>query len=241
MCTEGWGMPKKYLGGNHVSQFFKATEGGNIPPVAGPMHLRIWPMSTNWDRRAWQPTAFTRSWISALSVGPNLNCPSNVDMAKMKKLIPFPKCYYDEHGITFRDNWTRIGLKQLGISLGWKAGIGKYPSKELFYSVAELPQINSTSGRTCRLSKKTVLLKLVCKHAHLKTKTWAIKSVLVPADLPILIYHEPQDCIPARKLLKKICGYEDYFSLCRLLVKGPKNISWLFKGMRKKREGAKNH
>ena len=129
-------------------------------------------------------------------------CPSNVDMAKMKS--DTLQMYYDEHGITLRDRLIRDSAKAAATMSGWKAGIvNKIQKSRLFRSVLE---------RTARFDKRRILpdfanepfYKWFAKNAH-KTNKGAKKVVLF-ADT-YLNYHEPHIGISALQLLNS-CGYE---------------------------------
>ncbi|MCM4173480.1 FAD-binding oxidoreductase [Arenibacter sp. TNZ] len=129
-------------------------------------------------------------------------CPSNVDMAKMKS--DSLQMYYDEHGITFRDKLIRESAKAAGNISGWKAGmVNTLQRSILFRSLLE---------RTAKFDKRRTLpdftkepfYKWFAKHAH-KTNM-GDKKVVLFADT-YLNYHEPQIGISALQLLNS-CGYE---------------------------------
>lgn len=129
-------------------------------------------------------------------------CPSNVDMAKMKS--DTLQMYYDAHGISLRDKLIRDSAKAASTLSGWKAGIVNSVQKSsLFKSVLE---------RTAKFDKRRTLpdfakepfYKWFKKHAK-KTNT-GTKKVVLFADT-YLNYHEPNIGISALALLNS-CGYE---------------------------------
>ncbi len=129
-------------------------------------------------------------------------CPSNVDMAKMKS--DTLQMYYDEHGISLRDKLIRDSAKASSNISGWKAGIVNSVQKSsLFKSVLERTA-NFDKRRTLPDFAKEPFYKWFKKHAK-KTNTGAKKVVLF-ADT-YLNYHEPNIGISALELLNS-CGYE---------------------------------
>jgi Fe-S oxidoreductase len=129
-------------------------------------------------------------------------CPSNVDMAKMKS--DTLQMYYDEHGISLRDKLIRDSAKASSSISGWKAGIVNSVQKSnLFKSVLERTA-NFDKRRTLPDFAKEPFYKWFKKHAK-KTNT-GVKKIVLFADT-YLNYHEPNIGISALKLLNS-CGYE---------------------------------
>ena len=129
-------------------------------------------------------------------------CPSNVDMAKMKS--DALQMYYDEHGTSFRDKLIRESSKAAANFSGWKSGVvNSIQKSSLFRFVLE---------RTAKFDKRRTLpdfarepfYKWFAKHAHKTNK--GDKKVVLFADT-YLNYHEPQIGISALQLLNS-CGYE---------------------------------
>ena len=129
-------------------------------------------------------------------------CPSNVDMAKMKS--DSLQMYYDENGTTFRDKLIRESSKAAANFSGWKSGVvNSIQKSSLFRFVLE---------RTAKFDKRRTLpdfarepfYKWFAKHAHKTNK--GDKKVVLFADT-YLNYHEPQIGISALQLLNS-CGYE---------------------------------
>ncbi len=129
-------------------------------------------------------------------------CPSNVDMAKMKS--DTLQMYYDAHGFTLRDKLIRDSAKASGNIAGWKAVIvNAIQHTSLFKSVLE-GVAKFDKRRTLADFAKEPFYKWFKKHAK-KTKTGDKKLVLF-ADT-YLNYHEPNIGISALALLNS-CGYE---------------------------------
>ncbi len=129
-------------------------------------------------------------------------CPSNVDMAKMKS--DTLQMYYDEHGSTLRDKLIRDSAKASSKISGWKAGIVNSVQKSnLFKSVLERTA-NFDKRRTLPDYAKEPFYKWFGKNA--KKTNRGDKRVVLFADT-YLNYHEPNIGISALELLNS-CGYE---------------------------------
>jgi FAD/FMN-containing dehydrogenase/Fe-S oxidoreductase len=129
-------------------------------------------------------------------------CPSNVDMAKMKS--DTLQMYYDAHGFTLRDRLIRDSAKAAANIAGWKAVIvNAVQHTSLFKSVLE-GVAKFDKRRTLADFAKEPFYKWFKKHAK-KTNTGDKKLVLF-ADT-YLNYHEPNIGISALALLNS-CGYE---------------------------------
>jgi FAD/FMN-containing dehydrogenase/Fe-S oxidoreductase len=129
-------------------------------------------------------------------------CPSNVDMAKMKS--DTLQMYYDTHGISLRDKLVRDSAKTSSKISGWKAGIVNSVQKSgLFKSILE-NRAQFDKRRTLPDFAKQPFYKWFEKNAK-KTNIGSKKAVLF-ADT-YLNYHEPHIGISAMELLNS-CGYE---------------------------------
>jgi FAD/FMN-containing dehydrogenase/Fe-S oxidoreductase len=129
-------------------------------------------------------------------------CPSNVDMAKMKS--DTLQMYYDEHGLTLRDKLIRDSSKAAGKIAGWKAGIVNSVQKSGLFKSALESTANFDKRRTLPDFAKEPFYKWFEKHAK-KTNVGDRKVVLF-ADT-YLNYHEPKVGVSALELLNS-CGYE---------------------------------
>lgn len=129
-------------------------------------------------------------------------CPSNVDMAKMKS--DTLQKYYDKHGLTLRDKLIRDSSKAASKIAGWKAGIVNFVQKSgLFKSVLE-QTANFDKRRTLPDFAKEPFYKWFEKNA--KKTNIGNKKVVLFADT-YLNYHEPHVGVSAFNLLNS-CGYE---------------------------------
>ncbi len=129
-------------------------------------------------------------------------CPSNVDMAKMKS--DALQMYYDENGISLRDKLIRDSAKSASKISGSKAGIVNAIQKtELFKYFLE-KAASFDKRRTLPDFAKEPFYKWFEKNAR-KTNV-GNKKVVLFADTYIN-YHEPHVGISALNLLNT-CGYE---------------------------------
>ena len=129
-------------------------------------------------------------------------CPSNVDMAKLKSEIS--QMYYDAHGVGIRDRLIRDSSKMAGRFGGKFAG----PVNALLRN----PTYRSVMEKVAGIDKRRVLPtyaketfdRWFCKNA--KAANGKKKKVALFADT-YLKYHEPHMGIAAYDLLTS-CGYE---------------------------------
>ncbi len=129
-------------------------------------------------------------------------CPSNVDMAKLKSELWQHR--FDENGINFRDRLIRDSAKMAGLLSGKKASlVNKFQQSNLFKnSLEKLAGIDKR--RTLPAYAKTTFAHWYRK--NYKTINPEGKRVALFCDT-YLNYHEPQIGIAATKLLQKL-GYE---------------------------------
>jgi len=129
-------------------------------------------------------------------------CPSNVDMAKMKS--DTMQMYYDEHGFTLRDKLIRDSAKVAATLAGWKAKFANtIQHSSLFRYVLDVV-VRFDKRRTLADFAKEPFYKWFEQHSK-KTNVGDKKLVLF-ADT-YLNYHEPNIGISALELLNS-CGYE---------------------------------
>jgi Fe-S oxidoreductase len=129
-------------------------------------------------------------------------CPSNVDMAKMKS--DTLQIYYDKHGISFRDKLIRDSSKAAKNISGWKAGIvNKVQKSRVFKSLLE-SSAKFDKRRTLPAFASEPFYKWFEKNVNGSNK--ADKKVVLFADTYIN-FHEPAVGISAYELLRS-CGYE---------------------------------
>lgn len=200
MCT-GVGECRKVLGGT-MCPSFKATRDEEHSTRGRANALRM-AMSDQFGATGLSSQRLHEVMDLCLSCKAcKSECPSNVDMAKMKS--DTLQMYYDEHGITLRDRLIRDSAKAAATMSGWKAGtVNKIQKGRLFRSILE---------RTARFDKRRILpdfaqepfYKWFAKNAHKTNK--GDKKVVLFADT-YLNYHEPHIGISALHLLNS-CGYE---------------------------------
>lgn len=129
-------------------------------------------------------------------------CPSNVDMAKMKS--DTLQLYYDANGISLRDKLIRDSSKAAANFAGWKAGIiNNIQKSAVFKTVLE---------KTARFDKRRTLPDFAKEPFYIWFEkndskiNHRDKKVVLFADT-YLNYHETQIGISAYKLLTE-CGYD---------------------------------
>lgn len=200
MCT-GVGECRKVLGGT-MCPSFKATRDEEHSTRGRANALRM-AMSNQLGEEGLSSQRLHEVMDLCLSCKAcKSECPSNVDMAKMKS--DTLQMYYDEHGITLRDKLIRDSAKTAEKISGWKAGmVNKVQKSGLFRSVLER-KANFDKRRTLPDFAKEPFFKWFAKHAHKTNK--GSKKVVLFADT-YLNYHEPQVGVSALQLLNS-CGYE---------------------------------
>lgn len=200
MCT-GVGECRKLRGGT-MCPSFKATRDEEHSTRGRANALRM-AMSNQFGKEGLSSKRLHEVMDLCLSCKAcKSECPSNVDMSKMKS--DTLQMYYDEHGITFRDRLIRNSAKAAANISGWKAGMVNTVQKSpLFRSILERVT-NIDKRRTLPYFAGQPFYKWFAKHAH-KTNQ-GDKKVVLFADT-YLNYHEPQVGISALELLNS-CGYE---------------------------------
>jgi FAD/FMN-containing dehydrogenase/Fe-S oxidoreductase len=127
-------------------------------------------------------------------------CPSNVDMAKMKSDVL--QMYYDKNGITFRDRLIRDSAKAAKIASGALAPlINRVQKTRIFRSILE-----SSAGFDKRRKLPDFAKEPFYKWFDKQKKETHDKKVVLYADT-YLNFHEPNVGISAVELLNS-CGYE---------------------------------
>lgn len=200
MCT-GVGECRKIIGGT-MCPSFKATRDEEHSTRGRANALRL-AMSDQFGSEGLSSKRLHEVMDLCLSCKAcKSECPSNVDMAKMKS--DTLQMYYDEHGITFRDKLIRDSARTSSKISGWKAGmVNTIQKTDLFKGFLQ---------RTAKLDRRRTLpgftrepfYRWFAKNAH-KTNRGNRKVVLF-ADT-YLNFHEPQVGISALHLLNS-CGYE---------------------------------
>ncbi|WP_282159927.1 FAD-binding and (Fe-S)-binding domain-containing protein [Ulvibacterium marinum] len=200
MCT-GVGECRKLIGGT-MCPSFKATRDEEHSTRGRANALRL-AMSNQFGKEGLASQRLHEVMDLCLSCKAcKSECPSNVDMAKMKS--DSLQMYYDEHGISFRDRLIRDSAKSAANISGWKASmVNPLQKTALFRFILE---------RVAKFDKRRKLpdfaelpfYKWFTKNAHKTNK--GDKKVVLFADT-YLNYHEPHVGISALKLLNS-CGYE---------------------------------
>ena len=129
-------------------------------------------------------------------------CPSNVDMAKMKS--DTLQIYYDRHGTTLRDRLIRDSIKMAASIGGWKAAAVNFMQQTgLFRTILEkVAKIDKR--RTLPAYASETFLQWAKKNVN--AKNTGHKKVVLFADT-YLNFHEPEIGKAALRLLNS-CGYE---------------------------------
>ncbi|WP_339924598.1 FAD-linked oxidase C-terminal domain-containing protein [uncultured Cyclobacterium sp.] len=200
MCT-GVGECRKLLGGT-MCPSFKATRDEEHSTRGRANALRM-AMSGQLDEEGLTSKRLQETLSLCLSCKAcKSECPSNVDMAKMKSEVQ--QLYFDKHGPSIRDKMIRDAPKMARRFAGkLSSTFNKIQSSALFKSGLEkiagfdkrrsLPQYAKTPFYKWFSQNETHLLK-------------AEKKVVLFADT-YLNYHEPEIGKDAVKLLND-CGYE---------------------------------
>ncbi|MDA0194419.1 MAG: FAD-binding protein [Bacteroidetes bacterium] len=129
-------------------------------------------------------------------------CPSNVDMAKMKS--DTLQMYYDKHGVSFRDKLIRDSSKAAKSIAGWKAGIVNTIQRSAFFKTLLEATAKFDKRRTLPAFAPEPFYKWFEKNVNGSNK--GDKKVVLFADTYIN-FHEPEVGISAYELLRS-CGYE---------------------------------
>ncbi len=199
MCT-GVGECRKMIGGT-MCPSFKATRDEEHSTRGRANTLRL-AMSNQMGLTALSNQRLYEVMELCLSCKAcKSECPSNVDMAKMKSEIL--QIYYDNHGLTFRDKLIRDSVKAAKLISGWRAGAVNAFLKTSLIRILMDRIGKFDKRRTLPTYAKQPFYQWYHSNHH---ATESGKKVVLFADT-YLNYHEPQVGIAAYKLLKS-CGYE---------------------------------
>jgi len=200
MCT-GVGECRKLLGGT-MCPSFKATRDEEHSTRGRANALRM-AMSNQFGTEGLSSQRLHDVMELCLSCKAcKSECPSNVDMSKMKS--DTLQMYYDEHGASIRDKLIRDSSKAAAAISGWKAGMMNALQKNrLFKSILE-QTTKFDKRRTLPSFAKEPFYKWFQKNAGFTNH--GDKKVVLFADT-YLNYHEPHIGISALQLLNS-CGYE---------------------------------
>lgn len=130
-------------------------------------------------------------------------CPSNVDMAKMKSDVL--QMYYDKHGLTLRDRLIRDSSRAAAMLSGALAGIVNIIQHSGLFKFVLQKLAGFDSRRTLPEYAKEPFYKWFAKKGN-NTFTSPDRKVVLFADT-YLNFHEPQVGVSALQLLNS-CGYE---------------------------------
>lgn len=200
MCT-GVGECRKILGGT-MCPSFKATREEEHSTRGRANALRL-AMSNQLDHEGLSSKRLHEVMDLCISCKAcKSECPSNVDMAKMKSDVA--QLYYDEHGISFRDRLIRDSSRMASRMSGSLAGIINLVQRTSLFKML----LEKMVGFDRR--------KNLPEYAHQPFYEWfekkanhfrsVDKKVVLFADT-YLNFHEPNIGISALELLNS-CGYE---------------------------------
>ncbi len=130
-------------------------------------------------------------------------CPSNVDMAKMKSDVL--QMYYDKHGLTLRDKLIRDSSKAASMLSGSFAGLVNTVQQSALFKFVLQKFAGFDNRRTLPEYTNEPFYKWFEKKGN-NTFTNPEKKVVLFADT-YLNFHEPQVGVSALQLLNS-CGYE---------------------------------
>ena len=201
MCT-GVGECRKMLGGT-MCPSFKATRDEEHSTRGRANALRL-AMSGQLDKQGLKSKRLHQVMDLCLSCKAcKSECPSNVDMAKMKSDVS--QMYFDEHGTTLRDRLIRDSSKAASTLAGaWSVVINFIQHTALFrYAMEKLAGFDHR--RVLPEYAKEPFYKWFEKKGNNLYKNPDRKVVLF-ADT-YLNFHEPNIGISALQLLNS-CGYE---------------------------------
>jgi FAD/FMN-containing dehydrogenase/Fe-S oxidoreductase len=200
MCT-GVGECRKILGGT-MCPSFKATRDEEHSTRGRANALRL-AMSGQLDHEGLASDRLHQVMDLCISCKAcKSECPSNVDMAKMKGDVT--QIYYDEHGITLRDRLIRNSSRAASQIAGiFSKPVNFIQQTKLFRSVMQ-KLAGFDKRRVLPGYTKEPFYKWFRKNGNNKFKS--NKKVVLFADT-YLNFHEPEIGISALELLNK-CGYE---------------------------------
>ncbi len=199
MCT-GVGECRKVLGGT-MCPSFKATRDEEHSTRGRANALRL-AMSNQFKDGLSSERLHEAMDLCLSCKACKSECPSNVDMAKMKS--DTLQMYYDEHGISLRDKLIRDSAKSASKIAGWKAGMVNAIQKSSLFRGTLEKVAKFDKRRTLPEFAKQPFYRWFEKNAAKTNK--GDKKVVLFADT-YLNYHEPKVGISALQLLNA-CGYE---------------------------------
>ncbi|MEX1063360.1 MAG: FAD-linked oxidase C-terminal domain-containing protein [Balneolaceae bacterium] len=198
MCT-GVGECRKMLGGT-MCPSFKATRDEEHSTRGRANALRL-AMSGQLDEDGLAGERLHQVLDLCLSCKAcKSECPSNVDMARMKSDVL--QMYYDEHGITVRDRMIGGSSKAASRLSGTFSGIANFVQKKKLFRSA----LQSLSGFDKRRILPAYTREPFDKWFEKNNSYMSSKKVVLFADT-YLNFHEPNIGIAALRLLNS-CGYE---------------------------------
>ncbi|MBK8779464.1 MAG: FAD-binding protein [Saprospiraceae bacterium] len=200
MCT-GVGECRKILGGT-MCPSFKATREEEHSTRGRANALRL-AMSNQLDHEGLSSQRLHEVMDLCISCKAcKSECPSNVDMAKMKSDVA--QLYYDEHGISFRDRLIRDSSRMASRMSGSLAGIINLVQRTSLFKLILEKMVGFDRRKNLPEYAHQPFYKWFEKKAnHFRSVD---KKVVLFADT-YLNFHEPNIGISALELLNS-CGYE---------------------------------
>lgn len=200
MCT-GVGECRKLLGGT-MCPSFKATRDEEHSTRGRANALRM-AMSNQFDDAGLASERLHEVMDLCLSCKAcKSECPSNVDMAKMKS--DTLQIYYDSHGTTLRDRLIRDSTKMAAKIGGWKAGVVNIIQRTGLFRVILEKLAGFDKRRTLPAYASKPFMHWVKKNVNGQNR--GNRKVVLFADT-YLNFHEPEIGRSALQLLNS-CGYE---------------------------------
>ncbi|CAN5286718.1 FAD-binding and (Fe-S)-binding domain-containing protein [soil metagenome] len=199
MCT-GVGECRKILGGT-MCPSYKATRDEEHSTRGRANSLRL-AMSGQLDKEGLSSKRMQQVLELCISCKAcKSECPSNVDMAKMKSDVT--QMYYDEHGVTLRDRLIKDSSKAASKLSGTLAPVVNFFQKSKFFRSAMQKMAGFDERRVLPAYASEPFFKWYEKK---KDKFQSDKKVVLFADT-YLNHHEPHIGKAAVELLNS-CGYE---------------------------------
>ena len=200
MCT-GVGECRKILGGT-MCPSFKATRDEEHSTRGRANALRL-AMSGQMDNEGIASKRLHQVMDLCLSCKAcKSECPSNVDMAKMKSDVG--QKFFDAHGTSIRDRMIRDSFRMAGLMSGWKAGIVNQVQKTGLFRWLLETIAHFDKRRTLPAYASEPFYKWFAKR---KSVTTSLSNKVVLFADTYLNFHEPEIGMAASELLEA-CGYE---------------------------------
>ncbi len=200
MCT-GVGECRKMLGGT-MCPSFKATRDEEHSTRGRANALRM-AMSNQLDNNGLASERLHEVMDLCLSCKAcKSECPSNVDMAKMKS--DTLQLYYDHHGTTFRDRLIRDSAKMAANMGSWKASIVNFVQETGLFRFFFEKTTKFDRRRKLPAYAREPFFRWAAKNVNGSNR--GHKKVVLFADT-YLNFHEPEVGKAALHLLNA-CGYE---------------------------------